>query len=99
MLPHTMEYTILIFLITIFVQTHSPPPSPLPLPLLPEGVSVGSGIMMAAVYAIFQDFEEWLIAIHDDILIAAHGPEDMAEKIKRVFQRCAEVGVQPNIKK
>ena len=66
---------------------------------LPEGVSVGSGIMMAVVYAIFQDFEEWLIAIHDNILIAAHGPEDMATKIKRVFRRCAEVGVQLNIKK
>ena len=66
---------------------------------LPEGVSVGSGIMMAVVYATFQDFEEWLIAIHDNILIAAHNPRDMMDKLKRVFKRCAEVGVQLNVKK
>jgi len=51
------------------------------------------------VYAIFKDFGDWIIAIHDNILIAAHNPQDMFEKVVKVLKRCAEVGVQLNILK
>jgi hypothetical protein len=66
---------------------------------LPEGVSVGSGLMMGDAYKIFGEYTEWLIPIHDNILIAAHSSEEMLEKIKIVLKRCAEVGVQLNFKK
>jgi len=54
---------------------------------------------MGVVYAIFSKFGEWLIPIHDNLLIAAHDPEDLFTKIKKVYKECAAVGVQLNIKK
>ena len=66
---------------------------------LPEGVSVGSALMMGAVYEFFAEYMEWLVPIHDNLLIAAYDSKDMLEKIKIILRRCAEVGVQLNIKK
>ena len=43
---------------------------------LPEGVAVGSNIIMGIVYVLFAEFTEWQIAIYDNILIAAHDPEE-----------------------
>ena len=65
----------------------------------PEGVKVGSALMMGVVYAIFSKFGEWLIPIHDNLLIAAHDPEDLFDKVRMVYKECAEVGVQLNILK
>jgi len=66
---------------------------------LPEGVKVGSALMMGVVYAIFAKYTEWIIPIHDNLLIAAHNPEDMLKKIKIIYAECARVGVQLNIRK
>jgi hypothetical protein len=65
----------------------------------PEGVKVGSALMMGVVYRIFSKYMEWLIPIHDNLLIAAHDAKDMMMKIKIIYSECAKVEVQLNIKK
>jgi hypothetical protein len=65
----------------------------------PEGVKVGSALTMGVVYGIFSQYMEWLIPIHDNLLIAAHDAEDMMAKIRIIYSECAKVGVQLNIKK
>jgi len=66
---------------------------------VPEGVSVGSALLMQYVYIIFADFEDWLVAVHDNLLIAATDGEDLLQKTDRVLKRCREYNIQLNIAK
>jgi len=54
---------------------------------------------MQAVYTIFADFEEWLVPIHDNILIGAHDPQDMLRKVTLVLKRCYKYNIQLKLKK
>jgi len=54
---------------------------------------------MQAVYTIFADFEEWLVPIHDNILISAHDSQDMLHKVTLVLKRCHEYNIQLKLKK
>ena len=60
---------------------------------LPEGVSPASEIMQSAVQTIFGDFDEWMIAIYDNILVLAYDFEDAFDKFKKVIARCKEFNV------
>ena len=54
---------------------------------------------MQAVYTIFADFEEWLVPVHDNVLIGAHDPQDMLRKVTLVLERCSKFNIQLKLKK
>ena len=60
---------------------------------LPEGVSPASEVMQSAVQDIFKGFEDWMIAIYDNILVLAMDFYDAFEKFKKVIERCKEYNV------
>jgi len=66
---------------------------------VPEGVSVGSALLMQYVYIIFADFDDWLVVVHDNLLIAAADSEDLLKKTERVLKRCQEFSIQLNMAK
>ena len=49
---------------------------------------------MQYVYIIFADFDEWLVAVHDNLLIAATDSMDLLKKTERVLKRCQEFNIQ-----
>lgn len=57
---------------------------------LPEGVSCASMILMRVMSEIFQDFSDWVIVIHDNILVLCKGCDDAYIKLVKVLQRCKE---------
>jgi len=57
---------------------------------MPEGVAPASFILQEVVNDIFRDFEEWTIAIFDNLLILAHDYNDAYEKLEKVIDRCNE---------
>ena len=60
---------------------------------MPEGVSPASEIMQSVVQKIFGDFDDWLIAIYDNILVLAYDYADGFEKLKKIVARCKEYNV------
>ena len=57
---------------------------------LPEGVSPASLILMKTMYETFKDYLQWLVVIHDNILVLARGYNDAYEKLVLVVRRCRE---------
>jgi hypothetical protein len=55
---------------------------------MPEGVSPASLILMKVMREIFDDFLEWTIVIHDNILLLAKDYDDAFEKLVKVIERC-----------
>ena len=66
---------------------------------VPEGIACGSQLLMAAAQRIFEDFSDWLLAIHDNILVGAHDIDDMCNKLASLFKRCAEKKIQLKLSK
>ena len=60
---------------------------------LPEGVASASGKLQRAVMQLFNDFEEWTIAIFDNLLVLCHDLEDGLDKLQKIIDRCYERGV------
>jgi len=60
---------------------------------LPEGVPPASGILQQTMMEIFSDFEEWTIAIFDNLLVLCHDYADAYHKLEKVLHRCKERNV------
>lgn len=60
---------------------------------LPEGVGPASGILQRIVMNIFSDFDEWTIAIFDNLLVLAHDYADACRKLEIILNRAAERNV------
>ena len=60
---------------------------------MPEGCSPAQGILMAVMKEIFEDFEEWMIVIFDNMLILAHDYDDAFNKLELVLNRAYERGL------
>ena len=57
---------------------------------VPEGIGPASGVLQHLVMNLFSDFDEWTIAIFDNLLVLAHSYEDAFAKLKLIISRCAE---------
>jgi hypothetical protein len=57
---------------------------------MPEGVSPASMFLMAVMHEIFEDFLDWMIGIHDNILVLCSTHEDAYDKLVKVIERCKE---------
>eukprot|EP00981_Chlorochromonas_danica_P012297 scaffold4797_cov234-Ochromonas_danica.AAC.1 len=55
---------------------------------MPEGIGPASGILQSVVSSIFVDFEDWTIAIFDNLLVLAHDFEDAYRKTELILDRC-----------
>ncbi len=60
---------------------------------LPEGVAPGSFILQEVTRKIFSDFDEWTIAVFDNLLVLAHDYEDAYKKLEIIIDRCNEYNV------
>jgi hypothetical protein len=57
---------------------------------MPEGVGPASGILQRIVADCFKDFDEWSIAIFDNLLVLADDYDDAYRKCNIIFDRCIE---------
>ena len=57
---------------------------------MPEGVSPASLILMKIMMEIFHDYMDWLIVIHDNILLLATDYQDAYQKLVLIIRRCKE---------
>jgi len=57
---------------------------------VPEGVGPASGLLQRCVMDIFSDFDEWTIAIFDNLLVLAHDFRDAYDKLCKIIRRCAD---------
>ena len=57
---------------------------------MPEGVSPASMALMSVMRDIFRDFLDWMIVIHDNMLILCRDYGDAYEKLVQVIRRCQE---------
>jgi len=53
-----------------------------------EGTPPATGKFMEIVNNIFEDYKEWILLIHDNMLILAHTSEVIFERIKLIVRRC-----------
>ena len=60
---------------------------------MPEGIGPASGILQRTVMNIFDDFQDFMINIFDNILVLCHDYNDAAEKLVKVLKRARERGV------
>ncbi len=60
---------------------------------MPEGIGPASGILQAIVASLFSDFDEWIIAIFDNLLVLAHDYQDAYAKLEKILDRCIERNV------
>lgn len=60
---------------------------------MPEGVGPASGILQSLAASIYRDFDEWTIAIFDNLLILANSPAELFDKFKIIIQRSDEYNV------
>ncbi len=61
--------------------------------MMPEGIKPAPGKLNIVVWDIFGDFSDWIICIHDNLLVLAHDYKDAFEKFKLVVQRCIDRNV------
>jgi hypothetical protein len=61
--------------------------------MMPEGIKPAPGKLNIVVLDIFGDFSDWIICIHDNILVLAHDYADAFDKFKIVVQRCLDRNV------
>jgi hypothetical protein len=57
---------------------------------MPKGVSPASGVRMTVMREIFIDFNEWMIVIHDNLLVCSHDYDDAYRKLQLVIDRAYE---------
>ena len=57
-------------------------------PFMQEGTPPATGKFMEIVNNIFEDYKEWILLIHDNMLILAHTSEELFERIKLIVRRC-----------
>jgi hypothetical protein len=57
---------------------------------MPEGIGPASGVLQRAVSTIFEDFDEWLIRIFDNLLICGHDYQDLYKKLDQFLDRCIQ---------
>jgi len=55
-----------------------------------EGTPPATGKWMEIVNNIFEDCKDWILLIHDNMLIFAHTNEELFERIKLIVRRCFE---------
>ena len=60
---------------------------------MPEGVAPASFILQEITRKIFGDFDEWTIAVFDNLLVLAHDYEDAYKKLEIIIDRCNEYNV------
>jgi hypothetical protein len=56
----------------------------------PQGTPPATGKFMEIVNNIFEDYKDWILLIHDNMLILAHTSEELFEKIKLIVRRCCK---------
>ena len=64
-----------------------------------EGISPASGMLQQVVFELFKDFEDWTVAIFDNLLVLAHNHDDLLSKLELIFRRCKERNVILKFKK
>ena len=57
---------------------------------MPEGIGPASGILQKTMSEIFADYEDWSIAIFDNLLVLAHDYADAFRKVELILDRCIE---------
>ena len=57
---------------------------------LPEGVAPASGILQRMVTSIFEDYTEWCICLHDNMLVLCTDVQDGLAKLDKIIDRCIE---------
>lgn len=57
---------------------------------MPEGIAPATFVLQQTVSDIFRDFEPWIIAIFDNLLVLAHNYDDAYTKLEKVLDRCIE---------
>ena len=57
-------------------------------PFMQEGTPPATGKWMEIVNNIFEDYKEWILLIHDNMLILAHTNEELFERIKLIIRSC-----------
>jgi hypothetical protein len=57
---------------------------------MPEGIGPASGLLQSVVAEIFHDFQDWTIAIFDNLLALAHDFDDAYRKVNLILDRCIE---------
>ena len=60
---------------------------------MPEGIGPASGILQRTVMEIFDDYQDFMINIFDNLLILCHDFDDAVVKLEKVLQRAKERGV------
>ena len=60
---------------------------------MPEGIGPASGILQRTVMDIFNDFQDFMINIFDNILVLCHDYHDATIKLQKVLLRAKERGV------
>jgi hypothetical protein len=60
---------------------------------MPEGVAPASFILQEITRKIFGDFDEWTIAVFDNLLVLADSYEDAYAKLEIIIDRCNEYNV------
>lgn len=53
-----------------------------------EGTPSATGKFVEIVNKIFDDYKEWILLIHDNMLIIAHTSKELFEHIKLIVCRC-----------
>ena len=66
---------------------------------VPEGCTPGSALLMSYAKEIFKEYSEWLIPVHDNILIGADTPQQLIERTQLLLEKCRRHKVQLKIKK
>ena len=57
---------------------------------MPEGIAPATFVLQETVSSIFRDFDDWTIAIFDNLLVLAHDYDDAYQKLDRIIDRCIE---------
>lgn len=60
---------------------------------MPEGVAPASFILQEITRKIFGDFDDWTIAVFDNLLVLAEDYDDAYRKLEKVIDRCNEYNV------
>ena len=57
---------------------------------MPAGIAPATFVLQETVSSIFRDFDDWTIAIFDNLLVLAHDYDDAYQKLDRIIDRCIE---------
>jgi hypothetical protein len=53
-------------------------------PFIQEGTPPATGKWMEIVNTIFEEYKDWILLIHGNMLVLAHTPNELFEKIKLI---------------